>query len=375
MREFQVTKDDGTRWIMRYTSKGVRWLRRNEEASSKARGSATPPVAPVPNMGWGTGGAAVSLVTSVIDATARVGMMLEQRQMNMLEAAAHDERRLMWLADMLSSWSDVHSQGQGLDLTISNYLARESRETLESIAQSRGGKAGIPQALLYEVDCVTNVFRSGRETLYAQFEALKGHPDIDLRSAIRHAMPGRNIDWALVENLGSDRTQRWEVSIRDKQAQKFDADLAESFRYPDMFLERLFPSYEVEIATPMHDLVPAHRDGVLARIVALLRSALPSKAEFLAIPNERLDAYRELALLPAEVARTRTLHAAWVAVTELLEAETGRLLLIAWDDQKPHLALVDSEELQTILGATPNPAIEAPQRMIPRSRSAHRVGC
>lgn len=63
--------------------------------------------------------------------------------------------------------------------------------------------------------------------------------EIDINTAVREALPGRGIDRELVRLLGGDPSARWAERLRDKAKGKFDEDLAESFRHPDVFLEKL----------------------------------------------------------------------------------------------------------------------------------------
>lgn len=346
MREFQVTKDDGTHWLVQYTSEGVRWIRVMWRDS---RGDSEDAPSPRSNRRLIISKDPVSILTNVVDVASRVGMMLEARHANMLNAAVHDERRLEWLSDMLARWSATHTEGGELDLRLSDYLAREALETLKAVLGSRGGKAAIPQSILFEVDLIMDVFRTFRVLISQQFEALFQHPEIDINAAVREVLPGRGIDRELVRLLGRDPSMRWAERLRGKAKGKFDEDLAESFRHPDVFLEKLLPSVEVTLAKPVTELEPAERPGVITRVLAALQQALPREEEFLSAPTDRADAFRELALLTAEVARLKALNSAWVTVVSFVENYTGNHLVVTIDVDGPSVQLMDPRAIPELL--------------------------
>lgn len=338
MREFQLTKDDGTHWLVQYTSEGIRWIR---VMRSGSHGDSDDAPSPRSNHPLIISKDPVAILINVVDVASRVGMMLEARQANMLNAAVHEERRLEWLADMLVRWSTTHAAGGRLDLRLSEYLAREALETLQGILSSRGGKAAIPQSMLFEVDLITDVFRTFRVLMSQQFEALFRDTQIDINAAVREVLPGRGIDRDLVRLLGGDPSVRWAERLRDKAKGKFDEDLAGSFRHPDLFLEKLFPSVEVAIAKPVTELEPVERPGLIARVLSVLQEALPKAEEFLSAPTDRADAFRELALLAAEVARLKALNSAWVVVAALVEDYTGDHLVVTVDVDGPSVRLLE----------------------------------
>ena len=135
-RVFRVTKDNGERWLIRYSTAGVAWERSGDpgdEADARVSGGGTlePPMS-------ASSAQYVHLVDALAQTAAQFALWWEVRQQRLLNEAQHEEdKRIPWLADMLARWGEVHKNGQGIDLRVTEYLAREASETMEAIAGNR----------------------------------------------------------------------------------------------------------------------------------------------------------------------------------------------------------------------------------------------
>lgn len=312
-RQFRVQKDSGDFWNMNFTDAGVKW-EPTDSGFDDANGSLRSPPR-------GGGSSPLHAITSVVDTAANVGMWWEIRQGRLLNEAMNEEsRRSTWLAEMIARWGNVHKGGNQLDLRVSEYLARETREMLEAIVANK--RIALPQSILYELETIQDTFRSFRSLLLSQFEVLAEDLGTDLNGAVRKSLPSRKLDLGFIRSLGTDPTIEWADRVRAKATGEFDRDLTDALRNPSMFLARVFPQTEVEKPDP--EDAEAHH-GFVDRLVGLIAPALPR----LLTPDpktdasERRDAFRELSLLPAEISRVKALNSAWLATSAIVSDSSG----------------------------------------------------
>lgn len=319
-RRFRVHKDNGEFWDMIYSSGGVRW-----ERTDSAFEAAVHNQRHGPNLGSGLS-SRVQAISSVIDTAASIGMWWESRQQRLLNEAVNEEsRRIAWLADMVARWGDAHREGDQLDLRVSEYLAREAREMMDAIVANK--RVALPQSMLYELETIQDTLRAFRSLLLDQFEALSGATGIDLDGAIRSALPNSKLDMDFIRSLGKDPSIEWAERVRTKTVGDFERELTDALRHPSVFLSRVFPRTELAIPEPQEVEKPS---GVVERLIGLMAPALPRLIAIDSKPDasERRDAFRELSLLPAEVARVKALHSAWLATSAIVAVGTGNELRV-----------------------------------------------
>jgi hypothetical protein len=312
-RQFKVKKDNGEFWNMNFTGGGVNWVRSDTPFDEPDRGQAFHPSA-------GSTANTVHAIGSVIDAAASVGMWWEVRQQRLLsEAVSEETRRSAWLAEMIARWGEIHRGGEHLDFRVTEYLAREARETMDSIIANK--RIALPQSMLYELDVIQETLRSFRSLILTQFETLSRDTRIDLNSAVGKVMPSRELDMDFIRLLGADPSIEWTERVRAKTTGDFDRALTEAMR-PDVFLARVFPHKELA-AAELQEAEKQH--NVLEILISHMAPALPRLlvADSKPDASDRRDAFRELTLLPAEVARVQALNSAWLAVSAVVEESFG----------------------------------------------------
>jgi hypothetical protein len=313
-RQFRVLKDNGEHWDMNFTNAGLRWER--SDASDERLGMND---GPTPALGGSVSPAAI--IGEVINTATNIGMWWETRQHRLLSEAMNDEsRRISWLAEMIARWGDAHRDGDQLDLRVSEYLARETREMMDAIVANK--RIALPQSMLYELEMIQDTLRSFRAILLAQFETLSSAGGINIDSVVRNALPGARLDMTFIRSLGKDPSVEWAERVRLKTTGDFERELTEALRQPSTFLALVFP--RTEPTTP-EQREEAKTTGVMDKLVGLLAPALPRLLATDLRPDgsERRDAFRELSLLPAEVARVKALNSAWLATSVIVEASSG----------------------------------------------------
>lgn len=329
-RVFKTLKDNGQWFDVVYGGGTIRWFpidnpfptaESNDLSGPQFDGPAGPSPESSPGMHIPTvrGGQAVHAIAELANSAANLLMWWEVRQQRLLEEATHEERRLVWLTDLIARWGEIHRAGGQLDFRVSEYLAREAREAMSALSSNK--RVAIPQSILYELDLIQDNFRNFRTLLTLQFEEALQSEEIDLQNTVRRVLPGSKLDIDFIHTLGRDPAVEWAERVRAESHDSFDRSLADAFRHSDVFMARLFPSTELAVAeSAPGDSGPSF----VHRVVRLIANALPqprqepSKAE-----TEKLDVFRELLLLPAEVSRVRALHAAWLATNAVVLEASG----------------------------------------------------
>ena len=330
-RQFEVHKDDGSRWLMQYTTNGVNWLRIPDDDTE-----GTQPGVKAPGGSIANSASLPVAIGAVLDAGAQLAQVWEMRQQRLLQQAFYEDRRLQWLDEMIGRWGRVHEAGRGLDFGVSGFLAREALETMHALVANK--KWSLPQSTLHDLSLIIDVFRATREQLLMQFEALEADHGLNLTALIARELPGRTLDMAFVRKVAVDPRVEWERLVREKSPVDFDADLRDLLRSPELFTNRLFSSTEVgtvSVAPPSG--LP---DRALRFILDLVgRLPRPEEADWKADSWQRRDAFRELIMLPAEVDRVRMLTSAWLAVSAIVEQSTPHELTVAVGGPRVQLAL------------------------------------
>lgn len=355
-RVFDVTKDDGSRYLMKFTSSGITWEPLVGDPRSEA--APTSPGGPAPTVPTSRTVAAVAMVSELADAAAQILVWWELRQGRLLaEGQAEEAKRLPWLADMLGRWAEAHRGGGHLDLRVTEYLAREAAETANAIVSSK--RVAVPQALLLELDVVLQTLASARRALTAQFEAFHQDASAEVSHALATAFPRRKLDIGFLRRLGADPAVAWARAVRSKKPDALDPALDDVLIDPDSFMARLLPTTEVSVWDGQKD---SGGGNVLEHVVSLIVQALPKPdpGESRAVSMERLDPFRELALLRLEVTRVKALHAAWLAISAAVESELQRPLEVVLGAD--HL-VIDAGERR--VAHTPNDVMEANQSARP----------
>lgn len=333
-RQFDVRKDDGSEWLMQYTEKGVQWVRRpaNEAERTPSRrdapsaGAVNRPVVPLS-------------VRAVLDAGAQLGQVWEMRQQRLLQQAFYEDRRLQWLDEMIGRWGRVHEAGEGLDFGVSEYLAREARQTMQALVANR--KWALPQSMLHDLSLIIDVFRATREQLLKQFEAFEADRGLGLTAVIETALPGRTLNMALVRQIAADPRDEWERLVQEKATAEFDVELQHILRSSEAFFDRVFSWTAVAtVSVQPQPGIPELAHRFFADLIARLPHS--EEVDWKGDAWQRRDAFRELLLLPAEVDRVRTLSTAWLAVTAIVEQATPRDLTVAVGGPQVRLALESS---------------------------------
>jgi hypothetical protein len=335
-RQYRVLKDNGESWFMNYTNAGVRW----EPADAPFGASvASPGFGPT----LGKAGSPARVLSEVINTATDIGMWWEMRQQRLLSEAMNEEtRRISWLAEMVARWGDAHREGDQLDLRVSEYLARETREMMEALVLNK--RVALPQSMLYELEMIQDTLRSFRTLILSQFETLFVSPDIELSSAVRNALPHSRLDMSFIRRLGTDPAIEWADRVRTKTTGDFERELTETLRNPSSFLALVFPRTEPEAAHPTED---EKNLGVVHSLLGLLTPALPRlfAPEFKGDGSERRDSFRELSLFPAEVARVRALNSAWLATSAIIEASTGDQVQVQVSDRGVQMELAPNRSV------------------------------
>ncbi|WP_198295586.1 hypothetical protein [Diaminobutyricimonas sp. LJ205] len=318
-RTFRVQKDSGDFWDMTYAKTGVTWKRAEGSFDEPADVAGHPPP-----LGGRIG--PIEAITSIADTAANIGVWWEIRQQRLLNEAMNEEtRRISWLADMIARWGEVHRQGDRLDFRVSEYLAREATETMNSIVANK--RIALPQSMLYELETVQDTFRSFRSLMLAQFETLAGDSRMDLDGAVRRALPRSRLNMDFIRALGEDPSTEWVKRVREKTTGEFEREITDAMRDPSVFLSRVFPSTEPAIPEPQE---VEKNPGFAERLINLLAPALPLllAVESKTDASERRDAFRELSLLSAEVSRVIALNSAWLATNAIVAVSSGKELQV-----------------------------------------------
>ncbi len=322
-RAFDVRKDDGSWWKLEYTSAGARWSRSTAPTSTKTTNPEPSGHPPHTASSRRTPTVAPAQVQMALEGVQFMADAWDRHQRRVMEQAAIDEaKHTEWLMEMLGRWSEVHAAGDVVDLRSTEYLAREARAMMDLLVSNK--KVALPQSILYELSTVQGVVRGYRHLLLEQFEALSASPEIGLRDAVHAAMPQHALDMAYVRSLGEDPEVEWVRRLREKSTSEFNKDLAQTWRDPQAFQNKLFRSTELAV---FDGTAVTKDEGFIAKILEKVNPALPR----IPIPSykndaaDRLDLYRELSLLPAEVERARALTAAWLSVAEVLNLSGNQL--------------------------------------------------
>lgn len=340
-RQFRVLKDNGESWYINFTKAGLNWEPADSPFDQPAKNQGFPPA-----RGGGALGA-VGAITSVMDTAASIAMWWEVRQQRLLNEAMNEEtRRISWLSDMIARWGDVHRQGNQLDLRVSEYLARETREMMDCIISNK--RVALPQSMLYELETVQDTFRSFRSMMLAQFETLSGDTEIDLGGAVRKALPYSRFDMDFIRSLGADPSAEWGERVRENTTGDFERGLTDAMRDPSVFLSKVFPS--AVPAAPESQEAEKH-PGLIERLVGLMAPALPRLLTVDSKPDasERRDAFRELSLLSAEVSRVKALNSAWLATSAIVAVSAGRGLQVQVSDRGLGVALAATPSTRELL--------------------------
>lgn len=318
-RQFRVQKDNGEFWNMNFTKAGVNWSPSDTPFETSAHNQ--PFTMPV-----GGPMAYAQTIASVVDTATNVGMWWETRQRRLLDEAINEEsRRISWLGDMMARWGEIHQPGNLLDLRVSEYLARETREMMDSIVVNK--RVALPQSMLYELENVQDTFRSFRSLILFQFEMLSEDLKVDLDAVIQSSLPNCRLDMGFIRSLGTDPSVDWADRVQTKTTGEFDRRLTESLSDPSAFLSRVFPRAEQE---KQENEASERSPGFGERLVGLIAPALPRllTIDYKSDASERRDSFRELSLLPAEVARVKALNSAWLATSAIVAASTGNEVLV-----------------------------------------------
>lgn len=318
-RTFDVTKDDGSHWHLQYTVNGARWVPATPPVERVAS-SQPPPQIPLP------GAAPAQAIAAVGEAAALLLNAWETRQRRLSDEAAHEEaRHSQWLIEMIGRWGEVHSGADRVDLLVSEYLARQAKVMMDTILANK--RVALPQSVLYELASIQDVLKSYRQVVLGQFEALARDVEIDLAGTIEAAMPQRKIDLDFITDLAADPEIEWGERVVEKTTADFDKSMTVLLKSPTEFQRRLFPTTAVAVTEPAEN----KQLGLAQRIKLILTPALPRPflPDYKPDASDKRDLYRELTLLPTEVARAKALTAAWLATSEVVSAVHGGQLKIS----------------------------------------------
>lgn len=313
-RTFHVIKDDGSHWNLQYTAQGTRWTPIAPLAQTST--SAAPYIGPGP----------AQTIMAVADTAAHLMGAWEARQHRLRDEAAHEEaRRTLWLMDMIGRWGAVHAGADSVDLVVSDYLAREAKAMMDIIIANK--RVALPQSMLYELASIQDVLHSYSHLVAGQFDVLAQAPDIDLAGSIDAVMPDRKLDLEFVATLATDPAVEWAQHVTNKSTADFDKTMAAVLRNPTIFQQRLFPSTSIALVEPTEN----EPVGLMQKLVRVVAPALPrlNLPEYKSDAADKRDLYRELALLPSEVARAKALTAAWLATSEIVTTAHGRELQVS----------------------------------------------
>jgi hypothetical protein len=324
---------------MNFTNAGVRWEKTDSGFDGPAPAGLFRPLLGVPT-------SPAQIITEVVNTATNIGMWWETRQQRLLNEAMNEEtRRISWLAEMIARWGDAHRNGNQLDLRVSEYLARETREMMDAIVASK--RVALPQSMLYELEMIQDTLRSFRSLMLTQFETLSRTPGIDLDGAVRGALPNTRLDMDFIRSLGRDPSVEWADRVHAKTTGEFERELTETLRHPSAFLSLVFPQLD-PVGTDTQE--PEKNFGVVDRLVSLLTPALPRLliTDLRSDGSERRDAFRELSLFPAEVARVKALNSAWLATSAILEASSGGEMRVQIDTRGLRVELAPSQTMHQL---------------------------
>ena len=340
-----MQKDNGEFWNMIFTNAGMRWERSDSvfdtpDSDNEFRSPIGGPSSPI------------QALNEVINTATNIGMWWETRQQRLLNEALNEEtRRISWLADMVARWGDAHREGDQLDLRVSEYLARETREMMNAIVANK--RVALPQSMLYELELVQDTLRSFRSLMLSQFETLSSASGIDLDGAVRSALPASRLDMDFIRSLGKDPAVEWAERLRTKTTGDFERELTDALRHPAAFLSLVFPRTESGTSRAQEQEQAQEQEkngGVLDRLVGLLTPALPRllTTDFRPDGSERRDAFRELSLFPAEVARVKALNSAWLATSAIVEASSGSEINVQVSARGLHMELAPARAMHQL---------------------------
>lgn len=338
-RRWQGVTDDGRTFTLLFTSKGVRWSFVEEEAkadikaptgSNRERFDSDARINAALNSAAGLASSSAQLINAVTG----VLVWWEARQTRLMnEAMFEEQRRVPWTYDMMGRWVEAHREGSEVDLEVSHYLGRETAQTLVALSQNR--KMAVPQAMLYELEQIRRVISATRTLLVRQFTALERAEDFNINAILSSAFGGPKkqsltVNFNAIRRWGADPALDWERCLAKNDLKSFEAEFKEMHKFPQKLMEMALGF----VPTPTSNDQPANAFSIpdatspfwIALAVSSVRGASPlvplaltlipaaASAVFELVKDGdlfRRDDFKELALVTAEIERTRLLHRLW----------------------------------------------------------------
>lgn len=369
-RQFTGLTDDGRRFVILYTSTGVRWLVGSEAESLQLP---TPPSQPRPNaeskakpINMALDGAAglIGPTAQLVASVCRVLEWWEARETRLLdEARFEEERRIPWTYDMMGRWVRAHRDAGHVDLDISHYLGRETAATLVALSQNK--KMAVPQAMLYELEQIRTTISSLRILLVRQFFALEHAQDFNISAIVASAFGRQSsqtfaVNFDAIRRWGADPALDWERCLLKGELKSFEAEFRDMHRFPQKLIETALgyrgngatePSVTASVADASSPFWAAiavagikHINPLIPLAVAVVPAAVSAAFETIKdADTARRDDFKELALITAEVERVRLLHRLWCILDGAVRHTRGGGLLVQEDGGSLALAVPERE--------------------------------
>jgi hypothetical protein len=269
-----------------------------------------------------------------------------RKVVQMQVATFEEERRIPWTYDMMGRWAAAHQDGDHLDLELSHFVARETVATLRALLDTP--KMAVPQAMLYDLEQMRGVVGATRALLGNQFRVLQRADNFNIAGIVARALDRPDgqatLNFAWIEKWARDPRIEWDAAVASKELKKFEAELGEMSRHPEVVIDRAFGFTQAEPGKGKKDETPGHAVPLLSTIASLfgvpelvpvavvgggLAAAVYLVFEKLeADKAARRDDFRELALFASEVERARLLHRLWCAVDAMVRKVRGGRLLV-----------------------------------------------
>jgi hypothetical protein len=381
-RQFSGLTDDGRRFVILYTNRGVRWLVGAEADAIQLPTQPSPPrvntparVQPINTALEGAAGL-IGPIAHLVASLCRVLEWWEARETRLLdEARFEEERRIPWTYDMMGRWVRAHRDAGHVDLDISHYLGRETAATLVALSQNK--KMAVPQAMLYELEQIRTTISSARVLLVRQFSALEHAQDFNI-SAIVASAYGRQssqtfaVNFEAIRRWGSDPGLDWERCLVKGELKSFEAEFREMHRFPQKLIETALgykgngatestaATSVADASSPFWAAIAAaglkHINPLIPLAVAVGPAAVSAAFETIKDGDTlRRDDFKELALITAEVERVRLLHRLWCILDGavrharggglLVQEEGGTLALAAPEREGPYKWIAEAHAL------------------------------
>ncbi len=361
MRQFDVTKDDGSRWLMLFTSEGVKWVRNQAGPPQPPEQEPAPRpfVPPLPQHPFVAGALAF---TRVAEVGVKAWQTWEMRQ-QFLRAQESTElnQQIDWVYSMLKRWAHVHSAGDRLDMKSSMFFARQVDDLVATLVSGKTNKRlQIPQELVYDVDQVGEAFTAMRESLIEQLIPIL----TDRRSVVRELLgqlsPLVRVDLEWLRQVGEAPAPMGEgqtdLDKKKQRAAEVELPLTQSGVW-----EKLFVHLSADGAAQYGEQEnESDANKVFARLKSAVGGVLPTRSESLdgRAAQAANAEFPELVAVVEEIRRVWVLTQVGLILDAVVSLKTGEHLAVAVGENDVQAELVSTDDSRLSLPSLVQPGVD-----------------